>query len=253
MTALIDWVVSNPPPWAHDKILSFEEIFDRRGPVDALKFVTSTTFEPNSTMDMRDVVGQWDHYAGQSWFDAATIQDGKMRNVFAQYEVNPLYYFSGELKDGISCSSIDGKVWYSQNSGNHRTVVAKFACARLAQETGQYPVVSGVCKVKHDVCQEAYQLFLEMHRLNCQQIHQSVERVKLDCNDSSHLTSQYELRFHVCDFRLSRSGRCQHLTTEEFCNYARWILSTDAVLTRYEKWTHYWTFMFGDDRRLIYR
>ncbi len=120
-------------------------------------------------MDMRNVVGQTDHYAGQTWRDAALepqYRPGKMRDVFAQFERNPGYYFNDELDNGIMLGSIDGTHWYTDGSGNHRTVVARFACDRIARLTGQYPLVRGVSTCHYHADTQAWNLFCQLSQLS---------------------------------------------------------------------------------------
>lgn len=158
MTALLDWLTATPPTWANEQILNWEDLYKRQGEVDMLSFVIREVFEGNASLDMRNVVGQRDHYAGQTWLDAVNnpqCKEGEMRGVFRKYQENPNYYFNGEVQNGISVSSLNGGSWYSDNSGNHRAVLAKFACENVFQRTSEYPMVIGVRKHHYFVHIEA--------------------------------------------------------------------------------------------------
>lgn len=221
-----------------------------------LDFITREVFEEHANIDMREVIGQRDHYAGQTWLNAAIdpqYKEGKMRDTFRLYETNPDYYFSGEVSNGISFSSLNGGTWYSDGGGNHRTVVAKFACDRVYEQTGVYPLVNNVSKHYYHVDIEAWTLFSRLRALVDKGIHVSVNRVKqLEYKAGGCHTTEYIPRFHISDFRFNHRGRAEFLDASEFCKYAHHVLKSDAALTRYDKALHYWHFWFGDSNKLIY-
>lgn len=257
MTALLDWLIATPPTWAHDKILNWGEHYKRQGEVDMLSFVNREVFESNVSLDMRNVVGQRDHYAGQTWLDAVLdpqYKEGKMRDVFRKYQENPNYYFNGEVQGGISVNSLNGGAWYSDGGGNHRTVLAKFACENIFQRTGEYPMVMGVRKHQYFVAMEAYALFVRMRQFEDQSLHVSVER---EMRDRQALTGQttinYNVKFHVGDYRFSRSGRAQWLDVAEFVRFAKHVLKTNASLSSSDKIKHHWREFCGDRGSLIYQ
>jgi len=257
MSALLDWLTATPPPWANDKILNWEDHYKRQGEVDMLSFVNREVFESNASLDMRNVVGQWDHYAGQTWLDAVLApqyKEGKMRDVFRKYQENPDYYFNGEVQDGISVNSLNGGAWYSDGGGNHRTVLAKFACENIFQRTGEYPMVMGVHKHQYFVAMEAYELFVHMRQFEDKSLHVSVERETRERQESTGLTAiNYNVKFHVGDYRFSRSGRAQWLDVAEFVRFAKHVLKTNASLSTSDKIKHHWREFCGDRGSLIYQ
>lgn len=257
MTALLDWLSATPPAWANDQILNWEDLFNRRGEVDMLSFVTREVMESNASLDMRKVAGQWDHYAGQTWLDAVLdpqYKEGKMRDVFRKYQENPDYYFNGDVENGISVSSLNGGSWYSEGGGNHRTVLAKFACENIFQRTGEYPMVMGVYKHHYFVDMEAYELFVQMRQFADKNLHISVERETRERQDSAGQTViKYNMKFHVGDYRFSRNGRAQWLDVAEFVRFAKHVLKTNATLSTSDKIKHHWREFCGDRGSLIYQ
>jgi hypothetical protein len=255
MTTLTDWLTVSPPSWAEDTILNFEDIYRRAGGVDMINFVTSETFEFRTDLDMREVVGQWDHYAGHTWLGAALdpqISPGKMKSVFREYEENPNYYFNGEINGGISVSSINGGAWYSDNSGNHRTVVAKFASEQTFQETGNYPLVKGVTKHSYYVDLDAWKHYVELTKFADNGIHISVRREQVsNVPNSESQTIRYKVEFFVGDYRFNDQGRSGWLNPSEFIKHAQSLIKTNAVPTDLEKFKHYWGWWFGDRDGLI--
>ena len=222
-----------------------------------LSFVTREVFESNASLDMRSVVGQCDHYAGQTWLDAVLnpqYKEGKMRGVFRKYQDNPDYYFNGEIQNGISVSSLNGSSWYSNGGGNHRVVLAKFACENIFQRTGKYPIVMGVRKHHYYVPMEAFELFLQMRQFEEKSLLVSVERKTTERQESGGLTTiHYNVRFHVGDYRFSRAGRAQWLNSAEFVRFAKHVLKTNASLSTIDRIKHHWREFCGDRGSLIYQ
>lgn len=256
MTTLLDWLAATPPTWANDKILNWEDHYKRQGEVDMLSFVNREVFESKASLDMRNVVGQRDHYAGQTWLDAVLdpqYKEGTMRNVFRKYQENPDYYFNGEVQNSISVSSLNGGAWYSDGGGNHRTVLAKFACENIFQQTGEYPMVMGVHKHQYFVAMKAYELFVRMRQFEDKKLHVIVEREMRERQASTGLTTiNYNVKFHVVDYRFSRSGRAQWLDVAEFVRFAKHALKTNASLSTSDKIKHHWRKFCGDRGSLIY-
>lgn len=255
---LIEYVTGNTPSWAHETIRNWEEVYSRSGAVDMIDFVTREVFEPMSQVNMREVIGQWDHYAGQTWLDAAIdpqYKPSKMRSAFRMYDENPSYYFSGELENGICLSSLNGGPWFSNSGGNHRTVVAKFACERTFEETGIYPHVSGVMKHHYFVDLEALDLFKKLLEFHDHGIHVSVERRQINESrtQGKHLF-EYAPAFFVWDSRFGGDARSQWLRAQQFRRFARHVLRQNGQITRLERLQHYWL-QFGrsDYESLIYK
>ncbi|KAE8753584.1 hypothetical protein FSO04_44325 [Paraburkholderia madseniana] len=256
-THFIAIVVENPPAWANETIRNWEEIFDRRGVADVLDFVTQEISEPLSQIDMRQVIGQDGHYAGQTWLEAVTdpqYKPSKMDSAFRKYDDNPSYYFSGEVRNDMYFSSLNGGPWYCDSGGNHRTIVAKFVCERLFRERGTYPLVCGVLKHSYFADLEALDLFKKLHEFRDRGIHVTVQRRQL----SDYLVSEkhifeYEPTFFVADFRFDRDNlRSQWLSAQQFHHFARHVLKHDGRVTRFERLKHYWLqFACGDFSSLI--
>jgi len=55
---LIESVVENPPPWAHETIHNWAAVFDHHGKASMDKFVTREIHESHAAIDMREVIGQ---------------------------------------------------------------------------------------------------------------------------------------------------------------------------------------------------
>lgn len=256
--SLFEFVTENPPFWANNVIENWENVFVRSGSTDMMDFVTCEVYEDMAQVDMRQVIGQWEHYAGQTWFEAASnpqYKPSKMRTMFRLYDENPSYYFSGKVANGICLSSLNNGPWFSVSGGNHRTIIAKFACERVFQETGVYPLISGVAKHQYYVDVEAWELFKQLRVFADHGIHVTVKRQRLEdrCLRGKK-TIEYELAFHVADFRFNRNGRKQWLPTDEFSRFARYIVRQNAAVTSLERLRHYWLcFSHGDVDSLIYQ
>lgn len=254
--SLYDWATTQTHEWANNIIQHWNNVFDRRGNADIMQFVVREIFENNSNVDMRQVVGQWEHYAGQTWLDAVKApqyKPTKMSTIFRLYEENQNYYFDGSVANGICLSSLNGGPWFSVSGGNHRTIVAKFASERQFQETGSFPLVAGVSKHHYFADVEAWGLFGRLVELVDQGIHISVHRKKAsEGHVDGHQTIDYELNFHVSDYRFSERGRAEWLSAKDFCEYARYTLRANAVLTRLDWLVHFWRWWRGDLDSLIY-
>jgi hypothetical protein len=256
LTALLDFISKNPPAWATNTIEHWNDVFDRSEDADILKFVTRENYISNARVDMREVVGQWDHYARQTWLEAVSnpqYRPGKMSSAFNLYETNPDYYFSGELAGGIHLSSLNGGPWFSIE-GNHRTVVAKFACERLFREIGVYPEVTGVSQHAYYADLDARNLYRRMRTFEKDGIHVSVERNRVGETHIGNVRSDtYEVKFHVADHRFRSKPRMQWLPAAEFKKFAQHILRTNGVVSRKDRFQHFWLwFVRSDLDSLIY-
>ncbi|TAM51510.1 MAG: hypothetical protein EPN57_17240 [Paraburkholderia sp.] len=253
----IETVIENPPAWAHETIRNWEEIFDRHGMADVIDFVTREVSEPLSQIDMRQVIGQDGHYAGQTWLEAVTdpqYKPSKMDFAFRKYDENPSYYFSGEVKNDMYFSSLNGGPWYCDSGGNHRTVVAKFACEHLFRESGNYPFVCGVLKHSYFADLEAFDLFKKLLGFRDRGIHVTVQRRQLSKDSVGRKnTFEYESTFFVADFRFDRHNmRSGWLSAQQFRHFAEHVLKHDGGVARIERLKHYWLqFVRGDFVSLI--
>ncbi|MCX7177050.1 MAG: hypothetical protein NT159_24640 [Proteobacteria bacterium] len=256
MASLFDWITNSSPDWANHTILNWEDIYQRCDDADMLQFITCEVIENNTSIDMHEVVGQRDHYAGQTWLQAALTpqyKEGKMNDAFRLYEENPNYYFSGALNNGISLSSLNDGPWFSDGGGNHRTIVAKFCCGRILQQTGVSPLVINVAKHHYTVDIEAWEYFARMRSMAEKGVHDCITRVTdSESRTSNRVTSEYQQSFDIGDYRFNSRGRHGVLDSREFCIYARHVLKTNGELSKYEKALHHWNMLFGDMHKLIY-
>jgi len=254
MTELFNWLTDTPPAWANELIKNWESEFCQSGAVPIRDFVTREVIELRSEIDMREVVGQRDHYAGQTWLEATKKpqwKEWKMKDSFRLNQENPDYYFNGQVAGGMRFTSLNDGPWYS-DEGNHRTVVSKFACDRIHQQTGVYPRVQGVTKQKFFANLEAWSLMQRLHGLADGGIHVTFERTERRIETSNGYQSDFELHFFVGDHRFNRDGRYGHLGEMEFVKYARHILGTAGAVTRIDRARHYWRYWFGKMDNLIY-
>lgn len=242
---LLSWLSCRSLPWANNRILDWNDAFPRGTDVDAMRFVIERHHNPDAKIDMRTVVGQRDHYAGQTWLEALCspqYKPGKMQGVITRADDNPNYYFSGAIQRGIQLSSIDGVSWYSDTGGNHRTVIGKFLSEMHFDKKGEYPLVAGVSLTRYVIDWESHDLFKKLLTFKDYGIHVSLQpREAGSC-----------LIFHVGDFRFSRRGKFEHLTAEQFCTYAKWIINNDAKLTKLDKLQHWRQFWFGNQEKLVF-
>lgn len=111
---LLRWLSRREPSWANDRILRWSDVFPRDTEPDVMGFVIKEHRNSNTTIDMRTVVGQWDHYAGQTWAEALLDpqwKPGKIKYNLERADENPNYYFNGEIQGDINLYSIDGTSW----------------------------------------------------------------------------------------------------------------------------------------------
>ncbi|MBB3261767.1 hypothetical protein F4827_006609 [Paraburkholderia bannensis] len=243
--SLFEKIQSDPPSWAGEKIASWEDVFTD----EMANFVVRETVERGAYVDMRDVIGQSGHYEGQTWLEAAVsprYKPSKMTRAFAMYEKNPDYYFNGQLvgDDCIVLSSLNGSGWYTDSGGNHRTVVAKFACDSLfrdAKVKGEYPRIHGALTRKYEVDLESKALYGELLKFAGKGI-----SILLEHSESSKTTSvgvtvtAYETTFQVSDFRFNSAGRSQKLGAAQFRKFARHLLASDGKVSGWDRLRHLW-------------
>jgi hypothetical protein len=235
MPTLFDDVLTTPRPWSRQVIAEWRDIFPSQHGANLEDFVVRECRRRDARVDMRTVVGQSEHYAGQSWREAALApqyKPGKMRGVFALYERHPDYYFNGDLDNGIMLSTIDGQNWYTDGGGSHRTVLVRFACDRIARQTGRYPLVSGVSTCHYRVDMQAWNLFCQLSQLSkrhAEVIFIRVTREELPPTAVPGGTDiMWRLRFFVLDRRFGGVPRAEHIDAARFCAYARHVLAHDG-------------------------
>lgn len=256
MTELVNWLTASPPAWAGETIKNWESEFCLQGEVSIQHFVTREIIELRSDIDMRQVIGQRDHYAGQTWLEATQKpqwNERKMKDSFRLNQENPDYYFNGQVSGGMTFTSLNDGPWYS-DEGNHRTVVSKFACEHIHRQTGVYPQVQGVTKHKYFANLDACSLMQRLHPFADKGIQVKFERIERQkIETSAGFQSDFELQFFVSDYRFNRDGRRGCLREKEFIGYARHILKTDGAVSRQDRARHYCMCWFGSMDDLIYR
>jgi len=232
---LWDWIIENPPKWAHERIRHLSEDYpdhiDNGPTMPGIRDFVFLTEHANQNIEPRKIVGQWDHYAGQTWFEAVTNpqwKGGKMRYCLEMADTNPAYYLH-DLK-GIQVTSYDGEHWYSQTSGNHRTVVGKFFFAMLASITGEKRLLPNVSTLRYHVDHQCLRAFRDLKRM----IRETGINVEIDaCSDSLGLQGERIIKIYVRDNRWGKNlERLGWLSATEFQKFASWIFQTEGTLPR---------------------
>lgn len=249
---LVDWLVRNPPYWAHDVIRDLEQDYPYNDPQDGLglrEFVYLTEFS-NSNVDPEKIVGQRDHYSGQSWFDAIIdpkLSLGKMRECLRLADCNPDYYFQD--LSGIHLTSYDGQNWYSDNDGNHRAIIGKFLLAMIAVRTGEKHCFPHVSIMRQHIDYTCRSIYLQLNKL----INEA--QVDIDLNVASvplpGSVGQSEIRVFVSDNRWGKNlERFGWLSPAEFAKFADWVIACDGVLSKWDKLKN--SFGSSDHQKLYY-
>lgn len=253
---LFEKVVAEPPSWASETIQSWNDFFEPFNWHDAESFVVRRTSEQDCEIDMRDVVGQHEHYAGHTWLEAATKplpKATKMRTKFGLFDKNPNYYFNGDIARDMYFMSIDGKTWFSDGEGNHRTVVAKFGCEQLHREAHTYPLVKGVTKVVYDIDFDSLRLYAKMRDLESSGIIVRVCREEEKEHGGDARTTAYRVTFDVTDLRFSDARSEINMTPKAFAAYARYLFKNGTQLSTKDRILHHWRrIVTGDTKGLIY-
>ena len=207
----------------------------------ALQFLLRTR-RANRSIDVRQIVGQRVHYAGQTWL--STIDDdrrsAKMRSCMEMADADPWYYFTPAERHHFGLVSFDGVEWYS-NTGVHRAIVAKFLHAYFEEETGFHPLLHNVPTVQHFVDQETLGHYLTLDRLILElglPITMSVKSgPRIDEACSEHEDVFESPRIYVADRRLSDGAvqQSRMLTAKAFAVYANWVCSTAGEVSRADR------------------
>lgn len=253
--SLSEWIVSTSADFADQPILNWKDVFPRLDPADMRLFVTSETWTGNTSVDPREIVGQWEHYAGQTWREAALdpqCTEGKMRQALRMADEKPEYYWNAEHKSDFLLVRLNGGRLYS-DQGNHRTVAVKFLSEKLSQ-AGWYPRLVGVSVIDYVADMSAFNAYVALKKYADMELHVTVDREKLsEVREPGRYVLTHRLRFHVGDFRFSRDGRMQWLSAIEFVRFVRHIERTNGIPTRADRWAHHWrTWVRGDSRNLIF-
>lgn len=248
---LSNWVQHSPPFWATELIQNWTDVFPRDFPkADVYDFVQHAHSGPGD-IDLDTVVGQWEHYAGQTWLNALfqpQYKPSKMQRILAMADTNPGYYFSMEPKD-IFFDSIDGRTWYSHGGGNHRTVVGKFLHAMARSKSACQPLLHSVHKAHYQVDWQAFATFKQLQSLIKEQdLNISVAPWKILLHRERTDTHQVEISetaFYVADYRFKPSGQSAHLPAAEFLKFAHWVLDQDGKFTTWDMARNWASYLFG--------
>ena len=226
---LTDWALGNKHAWASELIRDRETDFPEHGDNGFSQFVTDTRWKLED-IDPDKVVGQWEHYSGQTWLEALTepsYKPPKMNRYIAQTDADPEYYFSGDRTDMHFDSYDGGQTWYS-SEGNHRTVIAKFLFAMYFEKTGNKVPLRQVTAQRTTVDWEAHKAY--------QEIKKCIDENKLPINISPQKTetasdygfSSYALTFNVTDKRYPL-GASKEMSRNEFIQYADWVVKGNKL------------------------
>ncbi len=235
---LWDWILKNSPEWAHQKIRHLNEDYpdyiDNDPDMPRYKDFVFLIEHANQDIEPGKIVGQWDHYAGQTWLEAVSNpqwKDGKMQRCLKLADTNPQYYLN-DLR-GIEVVSYDGNHWYSQTSGNHRTIVGKFFLAMHASITGEKRLLPNVSTLRYHIDHECLQTFKSLKRMICER-NINIE-IKV-CSDSFVLKDRQIIKIYVCDYRWGEDRqRYGWLSATEFQKFANWVTQTKGVLPKHLK------------------
>jgi hypothetical protein len=130
---IIDWVEKSPPYWADHIIKSWD--WDRDNWNEITPFVTSHFWSDRHSLNVYSVIGTaHPDYAGLTWMQF--LKSGKrMRGNQLLLQSNPDYYLETAVKHpSLLYVSLDGKDWYVNGDGNHRTCLARFQFERLNEQ-----------------------------------------------------------------------------------------------------------------------
>jgi len=148
---LRDRANNEPPHWAQEKILAWDEREFRR----LEPFITRTYWSDQESINIHRVVGtQRPGYQGKTWLEF--LNSGKRMDInLPLHRSNPGYYLdTATKKPSMHYVTLDGLNYYVSVDGNHRTCIAKFDF-HYAGRT----VLHGVTLVRHQVDWAFYQYY----------------------------------------------------------------------------------------------
>lgn len=253
--SLSEWIATTSADFADQPILNWENVFPRSDLADMLQFVTSETWTGNACVDPGEIVGQWEHYAGQTWRDAALdpqCTDGTMRQTLRLADEKPEYYWDSEHKSDFSLVRLNGGPLYS-DQGNHRTVAVKFLSDKFSQ-AGRCRRLAGVSITDYVADVSAFEAYVGLKKYADMGIRATVNREKLsEVHEPGRYVLTHRLRFHVGDSRFGGDGRTQWLSAPEFVRFARHVQGTEGIPTLADRWAHHWRiWVRRDGKSLIF-
>lgn len=126
---ITDWVRHNRAHWANTRI----EAWDDNRLQNLMPFVRSHYWSDRHSVNVFSVVGTaHPDYIGLSWEEF--LREGKRMKVNQHLlQTNPQYYFeTGVKQPSMLYVSLNGKHWYVNGDGNHRTCLARFHFERMS-------------------------------------------------------------------------------------------------------------------------
>lgn len=262
--SLIDWIQGNVPSWSQHAIRNLEQDYPQHPEqkngedvpgVLSFVYLTERTVQD---IDPLSIVGQWDHYAGQTWMDALLDpqwRPGKIQSCLNEAECNPEYYF--EPLKGIHLTSYDGKNWYTHMSGNHRTIIGKFLLDMASSKINKKLNFKGLSTTRHFIDHEYLDKYEALSKLIEDKVLAISLTAKADPKENTGQTinnktiHEYEAKIFVYDSRMGDNAvRYEWLSAREFCKYAKWVLDNNG---QYPMWYRVKDFMgLIPDQKLDY-
>ncbi|MEQ1601327.1 MAG: hypothetical protein ABL885_06115 [Methylophilaceae bacterium] len=126
--SILEWAGNNPPQWDKYKLAAWD--IDQLEKV--MPFVESHYWSDRESVNVFNVIGTvHPDYIGLSWREF--LHQGKRMPVNQDLlQSNPIYYSETQVKQpSMLYISLDGKSWYINGDGNHRTCLARFHFARM--------------------------------------------------------------------------------------------------------------------------
>lgn len=126
--SILEWARANPLHWSGNAL----EAWDDNRLQSMMPFVTSHYWSDRHSINVFSVVGTaHPDYIGLSWLEF--LEQGKRMPVNRQLlQTNPGYYHETAVRHpSMLYVSLDGKRWYVNGDGNHRTCLARFQFERL--------------------------------------------------------------------------------------------------------------------------
>ena len=164
-TPLFIDAVKQPPHWAHDVLLAWDQEYVDR----TRNFMTAHYYTGQGTVNIFRVVGtSHPEYQGISWLDLLVWKGKRMGINLPLQEKNPTYYDVTALKTPMMYfNTLDGLHFYVGADGNHRSCIARF-----------YFQAAGKTEL-HGVTVNHYQIDEAFYQCYCA-LQQEIRRHKLD-------------------------------------------------------------------------
>ena len=230
---LMDWARSNHHSWFNNLILSWRDVLPEESEFQQYVYRVEDTA---SDLDVSNIVGQWEHYQGQSWREALLdpqYKRWKMLLNVAMADRNPAYYFSDDCdRQEISFSSIDGTNWYTHGGGAHRTVIAKFLFQMRKNYTGAPMLIRGVSKRRYFVDNVSWDYARQLALLSSERNLPLFVKAHREA-DGSRKKNSWNLFFSVSDNRYGH--RRSVMPPDQFHRFAERVLQSNGKLRFREK------------------